>query len=304
MVDLDPTALRSAFGQYMTGVAVVTARSCDGVPVGFTANSFTSVSLDPPLLLVCPGKHLSSFEVFSQADCFAVNILADDQEQVSNLFASARVDRFNQVAWSDDHFGSPILQGVAAHFSCSTHDVVEAGDHIVLIGLVDTFASQPKKGLGYASSGYFNLGWRQEIAASSVSGRRAIAGAIVECEGQVLVCEVKGKLSLPTVHLDEPYGAPRAIQRHLAEAGLDVEIGQAYSVFDDAISGEHFTFYRAEAATVKDSSLGRFTAVEKLDAENMYLPAVSTMMRRFKSEFDNQQFGLFIGSSDLGDVRF
>ncbi|MEP0940380.1 MAG: flavin reductase family protein, partial [Rhizobiaceae bacterium] len=84
----DPRVLRDAFGAYMTGVTVVTARRADGVAVGFTANSFTSVSLDPPLLLVCPGKFLSSYETFASCTHFAVSVLAEGQKDIATVFAS------------------------------------------------------------------------------------------------------------------------------------------------------------------------------------------------------------------------
>ena len=87
-MSIDPKALRGAFSRFMTGVTVVTSLTPKGEPVGFTANSFASVSLDPPLLLVCPGNHLSSFEVFQSATRFGVSILAEGQEEISNMFAS------------------------------------------------------------------------------------------------------------------------------------------------------------------------------------------------------------------------
>lgn len=80
MTQFDPRDLRSAFGRFMTGVTVVTARAPDGTSVGFTANSFTSVSMDPPLLLVCPGKFLSSYQTFAECTDFAISILAEGQE--------------------------------------------------------------------------------------------------------------------------------------------------------------------------------------------------------------------------------
>lgn len=302
MGNLNPRDLRSAFASYMTGVTVVTAKAPDGSPVGFTANSFTSVSLDPPLLLVCPGNHLSSFDVFRSNDHFAINILAEDQEAISNLFASSKGDRFGQSEWTEDQFGSPTLNNVAAHFSCSTFQRIDAGDHIILIGQVEAFANNPAKGLGYASSGYFTLGQVREIAAAA-PGRQAMVGALVECDGHVLVQQTEGKLTLPTIELNDAYGAPVAIREHLRAAGLKAEIRQVYSVFDDAGSGEHFTFYRAIAGSPEPSSAGKFVKIDDLNAERMTLPAVTTMMRRFKSEFNNKQFGLFIGNTVSGDVH-
>ena len=86
--------MRTAFGSFMTGVTIVTTAGVDGSPRGFTANSFTSVSIEPPLLLICIGKSAASMEVFRKAHGFAVNILAEDQKDTSVLFASKRPDKF------------------------------------------------------------------------------------------------------------------------------------------------------------------------------------------------------------------
>ncbi len=303
MSEFDAKELRAAFGSYMTGVTVVTAKSDDGVHVGFTANSFTSVSLNPPLLLVCPGIHLSSFDVFKNTKHFVVNILAEDQEAISNLFASSNADRFSQIKWVEDGFGSPIIEGVAASFSCSTHQQIDSGDHIILIGEVRAFKNNPAKGLGYSSSGYFNLNPRFKIADKHAEPVRAFAGALTTCGDQVLVKEVDGKYWLPVVEAKDRYRAPLAIGDWLTEQGLDVEICQTYSVFDAPVTNEHFTFYRATARSLDDGSAGKFVPVTELDPERMAQPGASHMMRRFKSEFRNQQFGLFIGDAVSGDVH-
>jgi len=133
------TQLRQAFSSFMTGVTVVTARAPDNTPVGFTANSFTSVSLDPPLLLVCPGRHLSSFGVFDTTEHFAVNVLAHTQEAICTLFAGRNENRFSAVHWRPDDQQSPLIDGCSASFSCRTYQRVDAGDHLVLIGQITGF---------------------------------------------------------------------------------------------------------------------------------------------------------------------
>ena len=158
MTALDPRALRRAFGSFMTGVTVVTSRTDDGRPLGFTANSFTSVSLDPPLLLVCPGKFLSTHDRFAASTGFAVNILAEGQQEVSNTFASFKGDRFARVPHRSDARGNPLIEGALAQFSCSTERVLDAGDHSILIGQVQDFAWAEGRGLGYAGGQYFSLG--------------------------------------------------------------------------------------------------------------------------------------------------
>ena len=108
----DPRALRDAFGSFMTGVTVVTCKDATGAPAGFTANSFSSVSLDPPLLLVCPGKALSSYASFAGCTRFAVNILAADQKDVANTFASHKGNRFSCVRHHEDAFGNGLISPI------------------------------------------------------------------------------------------------------------------------------------------------------------------------------------------------
>mgnify|MGYP001032743176 FL=1 len=154
---IDPSSLRAAFGAYMTGVTVVTARDAHGQAVGFTANSFTSVSLDPPLLLVCPGQFLSSFEVFSGCRHFAVSVLAADQRGVADIFARHKGDRFAAVAHRFDLHDVPVIEGAVARFSCTTAKVIPAGDHVILMGEVRDAARRNSPALGYADGQYFDL---------------------------------------------------------------------------------------------------------------------------------------------------
>ncbi|MBW8267994.1 flavin reductase family protein [Caldovatus aquaticus] len=135
----DPRALRRALGRYATGVTVVTARAPGpaGAPVGVTANSFTSVSLEPPLLLWCLDLRSSTRPVFLAAGWFAVNVLAADQAALSVRFATpGGADKFAGLGWAEGLGGSPLLPGCLARFECRTERAVEAGDHVVLIGRV------------------------------------------------------------------------------------------------------------------------------------------------------------------------
>ena len=151
---LDTRALREAFGAFMTGVTIVTA--CDeGGPAGLTANSFTSVSLSPPLLLVCVNGASRSLAAIRRAGGFAVNILAEDQRDLSNRFAGPAEDRFAGIEWRPGPVGGPVLAGVCGWFDCRLHDEVRAGDHIILIGEVAGFDHPGGAPLGYARGGYF-----------------------------------------------------------------------------------------------------------------------------------------------------
>ena len=146
----DNRELRTAFGSFMTGVTIVTTLDEEGQPRGFTANSFTSVSLEPPLLLICVGKSAASMAVFRQARGFAVNILSEAQKEISVLFASKRADKFEAARWRKGPFGNPLIEGSAAWFDCARYQVIDAGDHIILMGHIEAFSYSDANPLGYA----------------------------------------------------------------------------------------------------------------------------------------------------------
>ena len=145
---MDPKAFRAALGSFATGVTVITTRASDGTPVGLTVNSFNSVSLDPPLLLVSIAKTSSNYATFAAAKGFAVNILAEGQKDVSNTFARPVEDRFATVKWQPGPHGAPVLADVSAWFDCSLHQMIEAGDHAILIGRVEGYNAANTPGLG------------------------------------------------------------------------------------------------------------------------------------------------------------
>jgi flavin reductase (DIM6/NTAB) family NADH-FMN oxidoreductase RutF/2-polyprenyl-6-methoxyphenol hydroxylase-like FAD-dependent oxidoreductase len=135
----DPRELRRALGQYATGVTIVTCLGPGEEQVGMTANSFTSVSLDPPLVLWCPAKSASSTPSFTAASHFAVNILGADQHHLSRRFATPADDKFDGVPARAGLSGAPLLDGTVATFECRTVAVHDAGDHLIMLGEVERF---------------------------------------------------------------------------------------------------------------------------------------------------------------------
>jgi flavin reductase (DIM6/NTAB) family NADH-FMN oxidoreductase RutF/pimeloyl-ACP methyl ester carboxylesterase len=143
----DPRVLRDALGCFGTGVTVVTTIDHAGQPVGFTANSFSSVSLEPPLILFCISKRSSNLETFLAAEGFAVNVLHIGQQLTSARFAQHHDSRFDGIEWDQHHSkaASPFLTGSLASFDCNRHAVVEAGDHVIFIGLVRYAVFEPHR---------------------------------------------------------------------------------------------------------------------------------------------------------------
>lgn len=154
----DKGALRAALGHFATGVTIVTARGDDGSPVGFTANSFTSVSLEPPLLLVCLAHMAASYDIFRSAESFAVNVLEVGQEETAKRFASRGADKFGPTKWKEGRMGAPLIDGSLARFDCALHARVEAGDHDVLFGRVIGFSIHEGAALLYHKGTFRKLG--------------------------------------------------------------------------------------------------------------------------------------------------
>ena len=147
MADLHPDDFKAALGSWAAGVTVVTTRQ-DRLVYGITASSFTSLSLDPPLVLVCIANSNKLATMVQETQKFAVSILADDQEKVSAYFAiSGRepVDHFEDVGTIEMHTGSPIISGALAHLDCELDLAIAGGDHTIAIGKVLGAAADPSK---------------------------------------------------------------------------------------------------------------------------------------------------------------
>jgi flavin reductase (DIM6/NTAB) family NADH-FMN oxidoreductase RutF len=303
MTAIETRALRDAFGSYLTGVTVVTTRDAAGTPVGFTANSFSSVSLDPPLLLVCPARALNCFQVFEACKRFVVNVLAEGQEEISNLFARHRGDRFAWVGWHTDAHGYPLIEGAAAQFSCRKSQVILAGDHAILLGAVDGFIHSGARGLGFTEGRYFSLGLEREAASAPRPGRLAFAGAIIVQDGQVLLEQTPSGLRPPQLALGERVRVRAALGNWLAGAGHRVTLGQAYSVFDQRETGVTFTYFLAQAESRVTGGLGHHVPIEKLADQQFVSNAHAEMLRRFAIEHETQSFGLYVGEEIEGEVH-
>ena len=128
---------RAALGMFATGVTIVTARTSDGAVIGLTANSFNSVSLDPPLVLWSLAQAAGSLPVFRAGSHYAINVLAKDQKALAERFARKGADRWQGVSFADGIGGAPLLQGAAATFECFNRSRYEEGDHVIFVGEVE-----------------------------------------------------------------------------------------------------------------------------------------------------------------------
>jgi 3-hydroxy-9,10-secoandrosta-1,3,5(10)-triene-9,17-dione monooxygenase reductase component len=153
-VQIDPKALRQALGAYTTGVTIITTRSANGEPVGITANSFSSVSLDPPLVLWSLARSAHSLAAFSQSSHWNVHVLSMEQEDLSNRFAKAGENKFAGIDLDVGISDSPLLPRCSARFQCKKAFEYDGGDHIIFVGEVLGFDRSERPSLAYSAGNY------------------------------------------------------------------------------------------------------------------------------------------------------
>jgi flavin reductase (DIM6/NTAB) family NADH-FMN oxidoreductase RutF len=139
-----PPEFRAALGMFATGVTIITTRDAHGLPVGLTANSFNSVSLEPPLVLWSLSRAAASLGAFQAGSHYAVHVLAADQKALAERFASKGVDRWQGLAPSDAASGVPLIAGAAATFECFNRSRYEEGDHVIFVGEVERCTWRPE----------------------------------------------------------------------------------------------------------------------------------------------------------------
>lgn len=154
MTKIDPRELRNCFGKFATGITVITAVGPDGQKIGLTVNSFSSLSIDPPMILWSLDNRSHNLEALKNASHFAVNVLASDQMDLSNNFASRADDKFADIECVDGKCGIPLLKDTVAHLECKNVNQYPGGDHTIFIGEVEHFEMSNKKPLLYANGNY------------------------------------------------------------------------------------------------------------------------------------------------------
>ncbi|MGE4337584.1 MAG: flavin reductase family protein [Pigmentiphaga sp.] len=182
--DFDARYFRGALGQFTTGITVITTCAPDGRPIGFTANSFNSVSLSPPMVLWSLGLHAGCLPVFRDNTHYAVNILASEQLELSQRFgarviddvAEGRLCRFEGVDYSRGVNGAPILDGCCAWFECFNRSQYEEGDHLIFVGQVERCGVSNRDPLVFQDGQYRILQPNARARSSTTRGPRGNVG--------------------------------------------------------------------------------------------------------------------------------
>ena len=154
---IDGRDLRNAMGLFATGVTVITTKDTAGKPFGLTANAFSSLSLDPPMLLICVDKGVDCYNCFEESKVFAVNFLSLGQEELSTRFATKGIEKFEGLSYSVGELGVALLDGALAHFECTVAHAYEGGDHTIYVGEVQKLVTSPGDPLLFYQGKYRSL---------------------------------------------------------------------------------------------------------------------------------------------------
>jgi len=156
-VTIDLKELRRVMGHFATGVTVVTTKDGADTPFGLTANAFASLSLQPPLVLVCVDKGAHCYSCFERSKIFAVNVLAEGQEEISRRFATKGAEKFNGIPWHKGESGVALLDGAIGHIECKVASSYDGGDHTIYVGEVLRAATAGERPLIFFQGKYHRL---------------------------------------------------------------------------------------------------------------------------------------------------
>lgn len=289
---------RQTLGSFVTGVTIITTVDDAGNPKGLTANSFTSVSLSPPIVLVCVAKTATSYPAFKACAAFGVNILANEQRALSNKFASKTQDKFDDVDWYRGHGGIPVIEGNISALQCSTLNCTDCGDHIILIGKVEAFIrSEDREPLVYVRGGYAQL--RAPGSAEQMPHLKVKVGAILEADDTILLIrERDGQYALPCRSRLGPLSDAGSLLGWLDTQGAGPSIVCIFSVFEHREDpSEVLSVYYYGKAQMPATG-GELTAVSIHDLSPQLLSNSNEryMIERFLEERKHGRMGIYYGS--------
>ena len=260
-MSIETALFRQLLGCFPTGVAIITTCAGDGRPAGLTCNSFSSVSLEPPLVLFSLRKASSLLDTFTDAQGFVINILSQRQDALSGRFASSKInDKFEGVGWRKGELGMPVIDDCLASFECITYACHEAGDHYVFIGEVKHMNGGPaEQALVYYKGAYMRLA--ESLRALVMQGRldhadideayRTLYGALLR-----QACERATNAELDSIEV-----AAHNIEQHLADAPLAQRIESAGQFFSTIATAGHNESLLLMAQTMTSIMRERMTHV-------------------------------------------
>lgn len=307
-LDCEGRTFRNVLGAFVTGVTVVATRGPDGQSRAFTANSFTSVSFKPPLVLVCLAKSSASLELFKQATEFSISVLGEGQRDISNTFASR--DPLIKATANADLVGTgvPYVADSLVVLLCARDRLIDAGDHIILLGAVQQFHSSEGQPLGYFRGTYVGIG--PAVRELEQLGAPLIVGAVLDADGRVVLRRKNNRNGWEIPHAPMPAGEQhgRILHQLFTDLGLTANVRFLYSLFQETDERGTTMMFSAEvigpvrSGPAKDGSeIGLFGA----DDEPWALirgEMKQSLLSRYFRERASGIFGMYFDTADGGYV--
>ena len=297
----DNLEYRKTLGKFVTGVTIITTCEKDGTPRGFTANSFTSVSLEPPLILICIGDFNEGLELFKNSEYFAVNILNEAQVDISNLFAQSVKNKFEEIKWSNSKFGVPIIKGALAWLECKNFDQIRSGDHLILIGNVKNFHNEGGYPLAYYNGNYISFNNETSLVNAMEKDSKTIIGAIIEKNNSILFFDDSKNniLKLPVIGENgEPSNTTKLVNKY-SNIGLKMRLDFVYSVYEDKRLDAVCIYYRSKGNETMPKGY-KYVKFNDINWEKIKDKALVIMLKRYIEEANQGDFAVYMGNETTG----
>ena len=297
----DNLEYRKTLGKFVTGVTIITTCEKDGTPRGFTANSFTSVSLEPPLILICIGDFNEGLELFKNSEYFAVNILNEEQVDISNLFAQPVKNKFEEIKWSNSKFGVPIIKGALAWLECKNFDQIRSGDHLILIGNVKNFHNEGGYPLAYYNGNYISFNNETSLVNAMEKDSKTIIGAIIEKNNSILFFDDNKNniLKLPVIGENgEPSNTTKLVSKY-SNIGLKMRLDFVYSVYEDKRLDAVCIYYRSKGNETMPKGY-KYVKFNDINWEKIKDKALVIMLKRYIEEANQGDFAVYMGNETTG----
>ena len=297
----DNLEYRKTLGKFVTGVTIITTCEKDGTPRGFTANSFTSVSLEPPLILICIGDFNEGLELFKNSEYFAVNILKESQVDISNLFAQPLKNKFEEIEWSNSKFGVPIIKGALAWLECKNFDQKRSGDHLILIGNVKNFHNEGGYPLAYYNGNYISFNNETSLVNAMEKDSKTIIGAIIEKNNSILFFDDSKNniLKLPVIGENgEPSNTTKLVNKY-SNIGLKMRLDFVYSVYEDKRLDAVCIYYRSKGYETIPKGY-KYVKFNDINWEKIKDKALVIMLKRYIEEANQGDFAVYMGNETTG----
>ena len=297
----DNLEYRKTLGKFVTGVTIITTCEKDGTPRGFTANSFTSVSLEPPLILICIGDFNEGLELFKNSEYFAVNILNEEQVDISNLFAQPVKNKFEEIKWSNSKFGVPIIKGALAWLECKNFDQKRSGDHLILIGNVKNFHNEGGYPLAYYNGNYISFNNETSLVNAMEKDSKTIIGAIIEKNNSILFFDDSKNniLKLPVIGENgEPSNTTKLVSKY-SNIGLKMSLDFVYSVYEDKRLDAVCIYYRSKGYETIPKGY-KYVKFNDINWEKIKDKALVIMLKRYIEEANQGDFAVYMGNETTG----